>query len=291
MKKKLMSFTLALIMVAPISATSANALKIIKEDNESVIFLDEFLCNLKNGDINQAFCVMNDERSSLREDIDISTLTSEQKATVEYVESGNAFADEYVKEAIKDYEILNVVSDGVITVALDFQDGSEAIVPFCVEKGTSGYTIHITDVDIDNLGYKSVKTVENSVKDNQNQLPRAYGDWKDDYTFDYLYSTIYGQDTFSVNQKAILIEGYQANYMLESGWQKEAEVIYSVVVKHWYGDSVWATTSNAIKKNGSFSITIVGDNSSESDLRIRISNQTGTDPRSKGYGSLYSVSV
>ena len=120
---------------------------------------------------------------------------------------------------------------------------------------------------------------------------KASGTLKDSYEFSYLYGTIYGIDSFSVSKNGVRIDGYQANDAIDTGWTKKAEVIYSIVERHWYGDYVWASTNNSIVKNGSFSVSLVGKNSSQSNLRIRISNQTQANPRSKGNGKIYSISI
>jgi len=294
MRNKLLSITIAAAMAAPISALPASAASVTEAyNNEAVAFLDDFLGNLKDGNYDDALLALNDERCALSDGVDVSKLSEQEAAYVSYTESGQAFIDEYEKETIDTYEILDVYSDDVIRARINFADGSTAIVPFCIDLDGGEYKVHITTMDLDDYGYNKLTSANtsNSESTSDNAQGNRSTIWKDDYTFSYLYGTIYGIDSFSVSQNAIRIDGYQANYMLSSGWLSEAEVIYSVVVKHWYGDDVWATTSNAIKKNGNFSITIVGENSSQSDLVIRIANQTGAYPRSEGNGSLYSVSV
>ncbi|MBQ8134094.1 MAG: hypothetical protein IJ192_06815 [Clostridia bacterium] len=165
--------------------------------------------------------------------------------------------------------------------------------PFNVIENDNGFIIKITLDDLSENGFVQSKTVIGKVdKEGSINSVKASGILKDEYEFSYLYGTIYGIDIFSVNNKgAIRIDGYQANDMISSGWTAKASVIYSIVEKHWYGDDVWATTSNPIVKNGNFSVKIIGKNSSQSNLRIRISNQTGANPRSKGHGQIFAVSV
>lgn len=67
----------------------------------------------------------------------------------------------------------------------------------------------------------------------------------------------------------------------------KAEVIYKIVVKHWYGDTVWGTTTNAVVKNGYFTVYLQGKNADTSNARIKIENTTGYMPLSKGSGSVY----
>lgn len=285
---------MSLALVATIAfssfAVSASAASVNGETSEAVAFLDEYLGNLKSGDLDSAYSVMNDGRMSIIEDIDMSAITVQEREYIDYVENGAKFQEQYNEEAIVAYEILDVYSCNVITAKLEFNNGGEAVVPFCVEKSADGFEICITDQDIEDLGYREIKVAENKEESPKLQS-KASRVWKDDYEFSWLYGTIYGLDTFSVSQNGIEIDGYQANDMLSSGWETPAEVIYSVVVEHWYGDYVWATTTNAIKKNGYFDVTLVGKNSSQSDLKIRISNQTGAYPRSAGNGTLYSIAV
>ncbi len=290
MKKRMMSLALVATIAFSSLTVSASAASVNSETSEAVAFLDEFLGNLKSGDLDSAYSVMNDGRMSINENIDLSTITAQEREYIDYVENGVKFEEQYSEEAIVAYEILNLCPNNVITAKLEFNNGGEAIVPFCVEKGSDGFEVCITDQDIEELGYREIKTVESEKKLSKLQS-RATREWKDDYEFSWLYGTIYGLDTFSVSRNGIEIDGYQANDMLSAGWETPAEVIYSVVVEHWYGDYVWATTTNAIKKNGYFDVTLVGKNSSQSDLKIRISNQTGAYPRSAGNGTLYSITV
>lgn len=291
MKRKTISFILSLVMLLSISVVPAYAEESSYIKNEASLFLDEFLCNLKDGNIQKAYNTMNDERLQLKDTIELSQLTEAEKAYIEYVESGNRLKDLYSKDAISEYEILGPISKDIISARIKFENGAEAIVPFCVQKDGDSYVINITEKDIESYGYKEIRASSSSAPLESKPLATSVGILKDEYEFSYLYGTIYGIDSFSVSRNAITIDGYQANDALESGWESKAEVIYAVVVEHWYGDYVWATTTNAIVKNGSFSVTIVGKDSSHSDLRIRISNQTGAYPRSKGDGKLYSVTV
>lgn len=292
MKRKTFSFILSMVMLLSIFVVPAYAEESPTIKNEASLFLDEFLCNLKDGKIQEAYNAMNDERLQLNDTtVKLSQLTEAEKAYVEYVESGNRFKDLYSKDAIAEYEILGSISKDIISAKIKFENGAEAIVPFCVQKNGDSYVINITEKDIESYGYEEIRVSSSSTPLESKPLVTSAGILKDEYEFSYLFGTIYGIDSFSVSRNAITIDGYQANDALESGWESKAEVIYAVVVEHWYGDYVWATTTNAIVKNGSFSVTIVGKDSSHSDLRIRISNQTGAYPRSKGDGKLYSVTV
>lgn len=287
MKTRILSLIFAILMaltVLTIPAAAATA----AAPSSALAFLDDFLSNLQKGNTEKAFCAMDDTRHVLNENVSFSNLTAPEKAYISRIENGQAFKDMYDKDPIKDYKILEETSNGVILTHLYFKDGSEAIVPFRVESNGSSFKVLITTDDIESLGYEQLKNV---TSESANPVPTSSNkdDPLDDYSFSYLYGTIYGQDTFSVSKNAIRIDGYQANDMLESGWLSEAEVIYSVIKERWYGDDVWASTTNAIVKNGTFSITIIGKSSSASDLKIRIENQTGSNPRSKGYGELYSV--
>lgn len=273
-------------MVFTIGAIGANAQE-QDQQSSAVCFLDNFLSNLKNGNIDEAFEVIEDERIQLNDNVDVMTLSEEEMAQVQYVASVDRFQDAYEEEYIVSYDSLTELDNNIITADIVFSDGSEATVPFLVLEKAGDYIIKFTTDDISENGYVENKE---ATEDNATITPRATY-WKDDYEFWYLYGTIYGQDTFSVSQNGIRIDGYQENDAIETGWQSPAEVIYAIVEEHWYGDYVWATTSNAIVKNGSFSVTLVGKNSSQDNLKIRISNQTGAYPRSAGNGSIYSVSV
>lgn len=287
--KKILASALAVMMLFSTMAVSASATTTLVPKSEAALFLDAYLSNLKAGNVSTAYASTNNARQTLNEEISLTTLSAEEQDYVEYVESGDRFADLYAEEPIIDYTVLGEAENNIVTAELIFENGSEAIVPFRVVPSGNTYEVVYSLDDIDDLGY--VETKAPTQTDNGDVDLLATGTWKDDYEFTYLYGTIYGLDTFSVSKNAIRIDGYQANYMLSSGWTSKAEVIYAVVVEHWYGDDVWATTNNSIVKNGSFSITIVGESSSKSNLKIRISNQTGANPRSEGNGSLYSVTV
>lgn len=110
--------------------------------------------------------------------------------------------------------------------------------------------------------------------------------WKDDYTFDYLYGTIYGIDTFSMTKWVGNFDGSQYNYMYPE-WTTPASVIYAICIPHWYGDNVWGSTGNAIVKNGSFDVYFQGKNNNFQNGKVRISNTTGSNPRSRGSGTVY----
>lgn len=289
--KKFFALILAIMLTISTMALSVNALAMPTTAimSEAAKFLDNYLNNLKNWNISTAFATTNNLREVLNEDISISSLSINEQKYIKYVESGESFADLYAEEPITDYSILEEKENNIITAKLVFENGSEAIVPFNVVPAGDSYEVVYSLNDIEEMGYIETKS---AVKKGVSTLePLSSETLKDTYEFTYLYGTIYGLDKFSVSKNAIKINGYQANYLLSSGWTSNAEVIYAIVVKHWYGDNVWATTSNAIKKNGSFTITIVGKNSSQSNLQIRISNQTGANPRSEGKGSIYSVSV
>ena len=285
MSKRLFAAIIAIVMVCSIGAIGVNAQT--QEQSPAVCFLDNFLSDLKNGNIDEAFEVIEDERIQLNENVDVMTLSEEEMDQVEYIESVDHFQDSYEEEAIVEYSSLTEQGNNIITAEIVFSDGSEATVPFLVVEQDGGYVVKFTTDDLSENGYIETQEEEESAPTIN---PRA-AVWKDDYEFWYLYGTIYGLQTFSVSQNGIRIDGYQENDAIETGWQSPAEVIYAIVEEHWYGDYVWATTSNAIVKNGSFSVTLVGKNSSQSNLKIRISNQTGAYPRSAGYGDIYSVSV
>ena len=287
-KKAISSVLVACLLCTPLFSVSAATPEMTPESSEAVSFLDTYLSNLQNHNIDEAYQCMEDTRNELNPTIDVTSLSTKELSYIDYVESGEEFTEAYEKEAIEDYAILEEKSDGIIITELTLKNGDVATVPFCVVSEDGHYKIKITTDDIDELGYSLDKSSEN----NSSAEITPYSDiWKDSYEFSYLYGTIYGIDSFSVKQNGVRISGYQANDALETGWTAKAEVIYAIVVKHWYGDSVWATTTNAIVKNGSFSVTLVGKNSDESDLRIRITNTTEANPRSKGNGSIYSVSV
>lgn len=286
--KKILALALAIMMILASMAISVSATTASAPKSEAALFLDDYLNNLKTGSISKAYKNTYNARQTLNEDISIAKLSTEEKEYVEYVESGDRFADLYAEEPIVDYTILGETKNNIITAELIFENGSEAIVPFNVIPSGDSYKVIYSLEDIDDLGY--IETKAPTQNNNGDIELLASGTWKDDYEFTYLYGTIYGLDTFSVSKNAIIIDGYQANYMLSSGWTSKAEVIYAVVVEHWYGDDVWATTGNAIVKNGSFEVKIIGESSSKSNLKIRISNQTGANPRSEGNGTLYSVS-
>lgn len=284
MKKRMVSLVLMLIL-AVTAVASVNAQNIEKSDE--VEFLETYLNNLVSGNIEEAFADTQDERYVLSSDITISALSLEEQSYIEYVENGDYFADEYAEDPIKSYEILEELDNNIITVSIVFEDGSEAIVPFNIIEDEDGFKVKITEQDLSDIGYIELSTV---VEISDTSIS-TYATSLDTYEFSYLYGTIYGIDEFSVTKNAITISGYQENYMLSAGWDADAEVIYAVVKERWYGDYVWATTTGAIVGNKSFSITIVGKNSEQSDLKIRISNQTGSNPRSQGYGTLYSVTA
>lgn len=215
------------------------------------------------------------------------TLSSEEMKQIEYTKSINRFRDYYESECIVNYSSLNEIGNNIITADIVFNDGSEATVPFFVLPKDDAFIIKFTTDDLSENGYIETKaTVEKSSK-----ISDRPSVWKDDYEFWYLYGTIYGVDTFSVNQNGIMINGYQENDALETGWEDPANVIYAIVEEHWYGDYVWASSPTAIVKNGSFTVAMAGKNSSQSNLKIRISNQTGAYPRSAGHGSIYSISI
>lgn len=271
-------------------AVSAKSLGEI--NSPTIEFLDNFLSNLKEGDINAAFECIEDERIELNPNINVAALSAEEKANIQYTNSAEYFKDCYEKEAIAEYSSLTDIGNNTITADIVFSDGSEATIPFKVLPDGDSFRVKITDQDLSVNGYVETKAKSDTV----DEISSRAGDWKDSYEFSYLYGTIYGIDTFSVSKNGIQIVGYQVvgyqeNDAIESGWQSPAEVVYAIVVKHWYGDNVWASTNNAIIKNGSFDIKLVGKNSSQSDLRIRISNQTGANPRSAGSGTIYSVTI
>lgn len=292
MNKRILSTALAFILAFSTITITANAQSVQDSKSAAVVFLDNYLNDLKNGNINSAFNCTIDERETFDRNINISILSSDERDYVEYVKSGHSFRDLYAEEAITNYTILEEKDDNIITAELVFENGNEAIVPFNVIPNGNSYKVYFTLDDICEMGYVETKSVQsNEIVESSMASILATGTWKYHYTFSYLYGTIYGTNTFSVSKNAIRIDGYQANYMLSSGWTSNAEVIYAVVVQHWYGDDVWAKTNGSVVTNGSFSRTIVGKNSSQSGLRIRISNQTGAYPRSEGNGDLYSVTV
>ena len=254
-------------------------------------FLNEYLHDLKNGDIDKALNHTDDTRFDLNTHIDRSKLNSRELTYVDFTEESGIFKSDYAEESIIDYEILEEARDGIVTARILFSNGHDAIIPFNLIQDGTDYMVKITLNDISENGYRNIKSADLTVDQSSNNSLKASGTLKDSYEFSYLYGTIYGIDSFSVSKKGIRIDGYQANDLIDTGWKKEAEVIYSIVERHWYGDDVWASTNNSIVKNGSFSVSLVGKNSSQSNLRIRISNQTQANPRSKGNGKIYSISI
>jgi len=256
-------------------------------------------------DATQVYSKISDERTNLVFDISFDALfdalNDAEKEEVNYVLSGHKFRDFYNEEPLSSFRVLNgsgVIKDKYTTILakLYFVDGAIAIVPFNVAKVEDGFRIVFTLDDIEVDGYKIIR--ESAYKEpaapavtdiSQKGLvqPQYSGfNWKDDYTFDYLYSTIYGIDTFSMTKWVGNFDGYQYNYLYPS-WQLNASVIYAICIPHWYGDNVWGSTGNPVVRNGSFDVYFQGKNNSFNNCKIRITNTTGSSPRSRGGGSVY----
>ena len=284
---------MAVSIICSLTVVSASAESENQKYTPAMLFLNTYLSDLRDGKLDEAYKYTYDTRYELTSDTELSKLNNDERSNVDYIERGQAFKDSYNEEAITSYHILEELDNNIVTPKIKFSNGNEAVVPFNVIENDNGFIIKITLDDLSENGFVQSKTVIGKVdKEGSINSVKASGILKDEYEFSYLYGTIYGIDIFSVNNRgAIRIDGYQANDMISSGWTAKASVIYSIVEKHWYGDDVWATTSNPIVKNGNFSVTIIGKNSSQSNLRIRISNQTGANPRSKGHGQIFAVSV
>ena len=291
MFKRLLSIIMTTVIICLITVFSANAESANRKYTPAMSFLNEYLHDLKNGDIDKALNHTDDTRFNLNAHIDPYKLNSKELSYVSFAEEGGIFKSDYAEESIIDYEILEEASDGIVTARIHFSNGHDAIIPFNLIQDGTDYIVKITPNDISMTGYRSIKSADLTIEQSRNNSLKASGTLKDSYEFSYLYGTIYGIDSFSVSKNGVRIDGYQANDAIDTGWTKKAEVIYSIVERHWYGDYVWASTNNSIVKNGSFSVSLVGKNSSQSNLRIRISNQTQANPRSKGNGKIYSISI
>jgi len=304
--KKIMS----LVVIVAILCTSIGTVSVAAIDFSAIskvttqeAFLYSFLSDLTNDAKSDAFSKITDERFTLGTDIDVNTLDANERAYVESVSQGEKFTEMYNKEPIISFEIVygSCVTRDDITIVkakLFFESGAVAIVPFNVASTGNGYKIVFTLNDIEADGYKVIQADPSttiaaeaddaSTKDDGSKYSGF--NWKDDYTFDYLYGTIYGIDSFSITKWVGNFDGYQANYMLSSGWESPAEVVYAVCISHWYGDDVWGSTGNAVVMNGTFDVYFQGKNNNFQNCTIRISNQTGAYPRSTGYGSFYQCS-
>ena len=291
MIKKVTSIIMVMAIFCSITVFSANAETVNHKYTPAMSFLNEYLHELQNGDIEKALICTDDTRFDLSVHLDRSKLSSKELSYVEYMEDAGIFKSDYAEESIVDYEILEEAEEGIVTARIVFSNGHDAVVPFYIIHNGKDYMVRITTDDISENGYQTIKSADLVIGQNNNNSLKASSTWKDSYEFSYLYGTIYGIDSFSVSQNGIKISGYQANDSSDVGWDKEAEVIYSIVERHWYGDYVWATTGNSIVKNGNFTVQMVGKNSSQSNLRIRIANQTHANPRSKGNGNIYSISI
>ena len=291
MFKRLLSIIMTTVIICSITVFSANAESANRKYTPAMSFLNEYLHDLKNGDIDKALNHTDDTRFDLNAHIDPCKLNSKELSYVSFAEEGGIFKSDYAEESIIDYEILEEASDGIVTARIHFSNGHDAIIPFNLIQDGTDYIVKITPNDISMTGYRSINSADLTIEQSRNNSLKASGTLKDSYEFSYLYGTIYGIDSFSVSKNGVRIDGYQANDAIDTGWTKKAEVIYSIVERHWYGDYVWASTNNSIVKNGSFSVSLVGKNSSQSNLRIRISNQTQANPRSKGNGKIYSISI
>ena len=291
MIRRLLSIIMVIAIFCSFTVYTVNAETVNHKYTQAMSFLNEYLHELQNGDIDKALSHTDDSRIDLNAHVDRSGLSSKELSHIEYIEDGGIFRSDYAEESIVDYEILEETGKDIVTARIVFSNGHEAIVPFYLSHNEKDYMVRITTNDISEYGYENIKSADLEVdRKNDNSL-KGSTIWKDSYEFSYLYGTIYGIDSFSVSQNGIKISGYQANDSSDVGWNKKAEVIYSIVERHWYGDYVWATTGNAIIKNGSFTVQMVGKNSSQSNLRIRIANQTHANPRSRGNGNIYSISI
>jgi hypothetical protein len=301
MKKKYISCLVILTMVilglVPFSVSAASVSD--TNDTKEATVLNSFLTDLKNGDTHSAFSMLSDERFALQENIKFEDLTPSEKAYIEYVSSGKNFAEMYNNKPIVNFKILKnetVVNEKNITILarLFFKNGEESIVPFSIANDKVVVDLN----DISAKGYKVIKEVkdfgaENFLPDVSEKslkdiiTPKYSGfQWKDDYTFSYLFGTIYGVDTFSISKYVINFDGEQWNNDYPT-WQTEASVIYAVCKTYWYGDDVWGSTGNPIVLNGTFDVYFQGKNNNFTDCKIRITNTTGSNPRSRGNGDVY----
>lgn len=294
--KKALSLVLALALTLSFAVPSMaagigqSAQGVNITDQSAVAYLESYLSYLKEGKVEDAYSMMEDTRMVLREDINVRTLSAAELEYIEYNESGAAFADEYAQEAIVDYEILGLGQTGnTIMTKLYFADGSDAIVPFDVVQNENGYMVKVTGDDLYEKGYAEGTISSTKVVEEESSVtPRYSGyDLLDEYEFWDLYGDIYGIDTFNITKQVIQITGQQWNAEYENGYLTEAAVIYKIVVKHWYGDTVWGTTTNPVIKNGYFSVYLQGKNANTSNARIKIVNTTGSMPFSKGSGDVY----
>ena len=263
-------------------------------------FLYSFLSDLANDAKSDAFSKITDERFALGVDVDENVLSADERAYVDSISRGDKFTELYNEEPISSFEIIygSGITENSITIVkakLFFESGAIAIVPFNIASVANGFKVVFTLDDIGADGYEVIQEDPNAVYAEEAPVLSSKDDgskysgfnWKDDYSFSYLYGTIYGIDTFSISKRVGNFDGYQANDALSTGWQSPAEVIYAVCKNHWYGDDVWGSTGNAVVMNGYFDVYFQGKNSSFQDCKIRISNQTGAYPRSAGNGSFY----
>ncbi|WP_341300380.1 hypothetical protein MHB44_18630 [Lysinibacillus sp. FSL H8-0500] len=288
---------LAILSLTTLTADAASHRTIPEEE-----FLSNFLSTLMKESTTQVYSQISDERANLASDIDINKLNAVEKEKIEYVLSGQQFRDSYNKEPIQSFEILtgdSVVKDEYTTVLakLHFVNDGISIVPFNVVKDVDGFKIVFTLDDIEKSGYKVIResatkevvaleTPDVSQKSTIVQPMYSGFNLKDDYSFSYLYGTIYGIDTFSMTKWVGNIDGSQYNDAYPT-WQSNASVIYSIVKQHWYGDDVWGSTTNPIVTNGAFDVYFQGKNNNFQNAQIRITNTTGAYPRSKGEGKVY----
>lgn len=251
--------------------------------------LEQFLDAIVKDDASAAFEVLEDKRYELNPNVRIEDLSDEEMVQIKKVATGEKFRQLVSQDPLAKYSIIDskLSIDGdsvVIQTLLIFENAREAKVPFVVSLINGAYKIVITPSSLADNGYEIVK--EKEIPDESFGINAS--NRLDGYKFWHLFGTIYGIDSFNISKPTINIIGSQYNDMYPN-WTLPAEIVYAIVRQRWYGDDEWGSTGNAIVKNGSINIYIYGKNSSFSNARIRIANQTGAHPRSRGEGSVYEI--
>ena len=217
MFKRLLSIIMTTVIICSITVFSANAESANRKYTPAMSFLNEYLHDLKNGDIDKALNHTDDTRFDLNAHIDPYKLNSKELSYVSFAEEGGIFKSDYAEESIIDYEILEEASDGIVTARIHFSNGHDAIIPFNLIQDGTDYIVKITPNDISMTGYRSIKSADLTIEQSRNNSLKASGTLKDSYEFSYLYGTIYGIDSFSVSKNGVRIDGYQGNDAIDTG--------------------------------------------------------------------------
>lgn len=254
--------------------------------NSEEVVVDNYLQALRDGNVMYAYSMMVDERVEINEEVEKDNISPKEREYVSYIQSGDYFGELYWNNPISDYEVIGIKGNKVIA-NLIFSDGTTNEVPFCVENGKVIISLEDIDGESENLNATTDLEAINGVADIAPQY-NPIETLVDTYSFSYLMTTIYGNNTFNLSSDNVKIYLYQNKDAASSSSAELPRVQYSIVSHYWYGDDVWADY-NGVNGAGNFTIILKGKSSSASNVVIRITSLSGAYPRTAGHGRVYQV--